>query len=437
MPARQDIYVSGFRLKPYWWDAAPPETASEPLPEKTDVLVVGSGYCGLSAAAELARSGTDVTVVDAGELGCGASTRSGGMVSSGQKLVIGGAIKGVDEERRARLLEASIASFDHLKALIHHHGLDADLALTGRFFGAHVPKHYDKLRRQGELLHKYTGVTVHEVPRSEQDRITRTDFYHGGIVVDEYGGLHPAKYHRALRQLALAAGAKLRSHAAVLRVEEEAGGKRVVTARGDIWAREVLYGTNGYSADATPYLARRIVPVRSYQIATEPLPTALMDKINPGRRMITDSKRELFYTRPSPDGTRILFGGRPGAFGVDEAGAAPRLYRMMTKVWPELEEYKLSHCWSGFVGMTFDKIAHMGSHDGLNHAVGCNGNGVALMTYLGHQSALKLLGRQNRVCAFDSPQFPANPLYYGTPWFLPIVSGWYHFRDALDKRLAG
>ncbi len=148
-----------------------PETARDPLPERTDVLVVGSGYCGLSAAAELARNGVDVTVVDAEELGAGASTRSGGMVSSGQKLVIGGAIKGVDAARMERLLEDSLSSYEHLKTLIQDQGLDADLAVLGRFFGAHVPRHYDRLRRHGELLARHTGVTVHEIPKVRQHEI--------------------------------------------------------------------------------------------------------------------------------------------------------------------------------------------------------------------------------------------------------------------------
>jgi gamma-glutamylputrescine oxidase len=431
------IFADDFVTNPYWWDAAPPASFPDDLPTETDVLIVGSGYCGLSAAAELARNNVDVTVVDAGDIGSGASTRSGGMVSSGQKLVIGGAIKGVDDARMARLLEDSLASYDHLKAMITAHGLDADLAVTGRFFGAHIPADFERLRKQGVLLRKHTGVTVHEISRSEQHTISATDYYHGGIVIDEYGGLHPAKYHRALRQLAVHYGAKLRSQAAVTAIRPLGGVKEVVTGRGVIRAREVLFGTNGYGRATTPFLQRRVIPVRSYQIATEPLPADLMDELNPGRRMITDSRRELIYTRPSPDGTRILFGGRPGAFGVSETDAAPRLHRMMVRVWPQLRDVRLTHCWSGYVGMTVDKIAHMGTHADASHAVGCNGNGVALMSYLGHQSALKLLGRQNRACAFDSPAFPTHPLYHGNPWFSPIVSGWYHLRDAVDRRMAG
>lgn len=293
MPDETAVLAPNFTTDPYWWDAAPPATGREALPETTDVLVVGSGYCGLSAAAELARNGVDVTVVDAEALGAGASTRSGGMVSSGQKLVIGGAVKGVDAARMERLLADSISSYEHLRTLITEKQLDADLGVFGRYFGAHVPRHYDRLRRHGELLARHTGVTVHEIPKSRQHEVTQTDFYHGGIVIDEYGGLHPGKYHRALRRLAAESGARLRSHAPVLKVGPLVDGfHSVETGRGTIRARNVFFGTNGYTGTGNPDLRKRIVGVRSYQIATEPLPPELMAQINPGRRMITDSDRK-------------------------------------------------------------------------------------------------------------------------------------------------
>lgn len=433
------ILAPNFSTKPYWWDAAQPATFMDPLPHKTDVLIVGSGFCGLSAATELARHGVHVTVVDAEELGSGASTRTGGMVSSGQKLVIGGAIKGVDASRMERLLEDSLSSYEHLKSMIRDNDLDADLQIFGRYFGAHTPRDYDRLRRNGDLLRKHTGVTVHDIPREKQSKITKTDYYFGGIVIDDYGGLHPGKYHQALRRLAERNGAILRSHAAVISTGEvEDGFYHVRTSRGIVKARHVFFGTNGYTDHANTYLQKRIVGVKSYQIATETLPNELMEEINPGRRMITDSRRELIYSRPSPDGTRILFGTRPGLFNVAEDVAALKLYQKMIEIWPQLKGYRVSHCWSGKVAMTADKIAHIGENNGVEFAVGCNGNGVALMSYLGHQSALKILGKQNRKSAFDDPLFPPIPvpLYQGKPWFLPVVSGWYHLLDGIDRKLS-
>lgn len=428
--------LSQFTTDPYWWDAAPPEDARDPLPARADVVVVGSGYAGLSAAAELARNGTGVVVLDAEALGVGASTRSGGMVSSGQKMVMTNAVRGKARERVSELLTDSVASFEHIENLIAQENLDAGYHKCGRYFAAYVPKHFERLRRQGELLREMTGVTVHTIPRSEQHRITATDFYHGGIVVDDYGGLHPGLYARSLRDLARRCGAKLFSHAPVRGIARDAEGFAVTTGRGVIRAREVVVATNGYTGKATPKLRKRIVPVYSYQIATEPLPRELMDAINPGRRMISDSQRELYYTRPSPDGTRVLFGSRPSFIEMDERAAAANLAARLEEVWPQLSTFRITHSWRGKVAMTFDKVAHMGQDDGVHYAVGCNGNGVALMTYLGHQTALKLLGKANKVCAFDTPDFPTEPYYAGRPWFLPIVSAWYHLRDGIDRKLS-
>jgi glycine/D-amino acid oxidase-like deaminating enzyme len=432
----RNIFTGDFKATPYWWDAAPPESYRDPLPEQADVVIVGSGYCGLSAAVELARNGTDVVVLDAAEIGSGASTRSGGMVSSGQKLVVGGAIKGVPPDLFERMIEDSIASFQHIQDLIGVEKLDADLTISGRFFGAHTPRAYDDLRRMGNVLHEKTGVTVHEVPRGRQREAIGSDHYYGGIVIDEYGGLHPGKYHRALRDLAASSGAVLRSHARVRRISPSGAGFAVDTSRGVIQASRVIVTTNGYTDEATPDLQRRVVPARSYQIATERLEPDLMAELIPGGRMISDTKRDLFYTRPSPDGTRILFGTRPGIFEVSDEAAAGVLHSRMCEVWPQLAGRRISHVWSGYVGMTFDKTAHMGERDGIVHAVGCNGNGVALMTYLGHRTALKLLGRQNRPCAFDREAFPSHPLYRGKAWFLPVVGGWYRIRDRMDRLAA-
>ncbi len=430
-----NVLASTFTTDPYWWDAARPEDALDDLPGETDVAIVGSGYCGLSAATELARQGREALVLEAGALGSGASTRSGGMVSSGQKLLVSGALKGVPAEDFARLIEDSIASFTYLKDLIEREALDADLQIWGRFFGAHSPGHYRRLREIGSILHAKTGVTVHDIGRNQQQAIVGSDYFHGGILVDDYGGLHPGKYHRALRLRAETSGAMLRSHAGVLSIKPEGKRFRVSTARGDVLAGTVVVTTNGYTGAATPELVRRVVPVRSYQIATEPLDADLLKRINPGRRMITDTKRDLFYARPSPDGTRMIFGTRPSVFEIDETTAAPRLHAAMSTVWPDLRDARITHCWSGNVGMTFDKTAHIGLQDGVHYALGCNGNGVALMTYLGHQLGLKLLGRQNRPSAFDRPTFPTHPLYRKSRWFLPVVGAWSRLRDKSDRWL--
>jgi gamma-glutamylputrescine oxidase len=435
MPRFDDIYSQDFKEAPYWWEAAEPETNLDPLPEKVDVVIVGSGYAGMNAATHLARAGRSVVVLDSDRIGSGCSTRSGGMVSSGQKLVVGGAIKGIDPALISRLIGESNESFEYMKTLVETEKLDAGLELKGRFFGANTAKDFETLKRHGALLSEKTGVSAHYFDRDSQREVIGSDYYHGGMVIDEYGGLHPGMYHRALRERAKAAGVMLRSHARAGIVKDGPNREKIVpTARGTIRATNVIIATNGYTqADASPELARRLVPVKSYQIATEPLPADLLAQLIPQSRMVSDTRRDLIYSRVSPDGTRLLFGSRPGVFEMSERQAAKRIYARMLAIWPQLAGVKITHSWVGSVAMTVDKLAHIGERDGANFAVGCNGNGVALMTYLGYQTARKILGEQNMPSAFDREKFTSVPFYSGKPWFLPVFTGWYRLRDFLDR----
>ncbi|MBL6456552.1 FAD-dependent oxidoreductase [Belnapia sp. T6] len=421
-----------FRADPYWWDAAPPETTeAEPLPAEVEFLIVGSGFAGLSAALEAARAGVAVAVLDGGPLGGGASSRSGGMVSSGQKLVLTEALRGLPAEKTQAALEDSKATFEFLKDLVRREGLDADLQLTGRFFGAFTPAHLATLHRNAETLRAKTGVTIRILSRAEQRAEVGSDYFHGGFVVEDYGGVHPAKLNQALRGAARAAGAALHSHARVLGTTRRGDGRHEVrTSRGTVLAGHVLFATNGYTDAASPWLHRRIIPVMSYQIATEPLPRALMDQLIPHRRMVTDSRKELTYTRPSPDGTRILFGCRPRALQAEPETLALRLRDRMLRIWPELADYRITHAWGGFVGMTADRLPHIAEHEGVMHAVGCNGNGVALMTFLGWHATQLVLGRTNRRAFFADIPFPALPLPpAANPVIVPVMSAAYHLRD--------
>ena len=414
---------------PYWWDAAPPEDSRIELPGRVDVAIVGSGFAGLSAALEAARAGASTLVLDGGALGGGASSRSGGMVSSGQKLVLTEALKGLPVAAQVAALEDSKATFEFLKDLVAREGLDADLQLRGRFFGAFAPSHLETLRRNAETLHRRTGVTIRVLSREEQREEVGSSYFHGGFVVEEYGGLHPAKLNRALRDAARRAGARLASHARVLSTAREGGGHVLRTARGEVRAEQVLFATNGYTDGASPWLARRVLPVASYQVATEELPPGLMDRLVPRRRMVTDSRKELTYARPSPDGTRILFGCRPRALDADPARLAGRLRDRMLRIWPELATLRITHAWGGYVGMTADRIAHVAEKDGVLHAVGCNGNGVALMTFLGWHAAQLMLGRTNRRAFFADIPFPALPMAARAPGFVALASAAYHLRD--------
>ena len=199
--AASRFFDPSFQAAPYWWDAAPPEDASnQDLPARTDLVIIGSGFAGLSAALEAARAGASVAVLDAGPLGGGASSRSGGMVSSGQKLVLTAAIAGLSAAQAQAALEDSKATYEFLQALIAREGLDADLQLCGRFFGAFTPAHLARLHRNAEALATRTGVQVRVLSRAEQYEEVGSDYFHGGFVVADYGGVHPRQVEQGAAQ---------------------------------------------------------------------------------------------------------------------------------------------------------------------------------------------------------------------------------------------
>jgi glycine/D-amino acid oxidase-like deaminating enzyme len=152
---------------------------------------------------------------------------------------------------------------------------------------------------------------------------------------------------------------------------------------------------------------------------------------------LADTKRVLCYYRMSPDGKRMIFGGRARFTQVTPAVSAPILHRFMTDRFPQLKGIRVTHAWTGNVAFTWDALPHTGTLGGMHYALGCNGSGVAMMTYLGRQTARRIMGGANSTCGFELEEFPDFPLYNGSPnWALPAVGAYYRFRDGLSRALA-
>lgn len=425
--------LSGLTLTPYWWEAAPrptlPETA---LPKQVDALVVGSGYTGLSAALTLARGGRSVLVCEAELPGHGASSRNGGGVGTQPfKLGFTQMERTFGREQAIQVYREGIGSVDYMEALIAREQIQCHFTRSGRFLGAWRPRDYEAMAREVELLNRHVGYRMAMLPRAEQDRQIATGVYHGGRVNQGDGVVHPGLYHQGLLDRVLAAGAMVAARTPVTGVEKAADGFLVHTSRGTIRARDVLVGTNGYTEGAVPYLARRLIPVASQIIATEPLAPERVRRLMPAGNMIVDSKHTVHYYRTSPDGTRILMGGRPTLGEALPEVSAAHLRRFMVRVFPELSDTRISHSWGGRLGFTFDKLPHIGMADGIRHAGGYQGSGVAMSTWLGHKMALQTLGEPEGATALDGRHFPSMPFYRGRPWFLSAVALWYRLLDKL------
>jgi glycine/D-amino acid oxidase-like deaminating enzyme len=201
-------------------------------------------------------------------------------------------------------------------------------------------------------------------------------------------------------------------------------------ARGSIVARNVVVATNGYTKAATPWLQRRVIPIGSYIIATEPIARATMARLMPRDRVVSDTRKVVYYYRASPDGERILFGGRVSHNETDPRVSGPRLHGELTRLFPELATVRVSHSWMGFVAYTFDEMMRAGQHDGIHYAMGYCGSGVGMAGYLGMRVGQQVLGLKEGATAFDTLPFDSRPYYHGNPWFLAPSIMYYRWRDS-------
>lgn len=427
------------KTTPYWWEDAPVQPLPETLLEKqVDVAIVGAGYAGLSAALSLARAGRSVAVFDRQHPGEGASSRNGGITSGNIRLDHATLVRKFGQDRAMAIEAEGKLARQHLYDLLAAEGIDCDFQAVGRFSGALGAQDYEHLARGAEQLHRTLGIESFAVPQSEQRDYIGSDFFRGGSVRMDIGGLQPAKFIAELLRVAQEAGVVIHSGTPVEKVAQEAGRYVVTTARGKVNAGKVMICTNGYADGMDTWLRRRIVPVRSRIIATEELPADLMAELMPKRMMMSDTRTLGFYFRPSPDGKRILIGGRDGTSLEDPSKPVAYLRENLLSIFPELEQIRITHTWFGLVAMQRDMIPRIFERKGMIYATGFCGSGVVWAPWIGRKAALKLLGETNETpSAFDFRPPTPIPFYNGKPWFMPFFMAQYRLQDKLKMRRAG
>lgn len=422
---------------PYWWDdcdfQSPPV---QPVSATCDVVIVGGGYTGLSAAIELARAGRHVQLFDRQALGKAASSRNGGMASGSIRPGRKELIKRFGEARATGILLEGKAAREDLQRFLEDEKVDCDFFLSGLFDGAMTPEEADDLRRHADFLHTTLGIEAFPLEKADVRNYIGTDLYVGGFVRKDIGGLQPAKLLAGMIRIAASTDAVIHENTAVLGSTEEAGGVRVRTERGEVFAKTLLVCTDGYTDGFDPWLRRRLVPVRSRIIATEPLGDEVMDRLMPARMMYGDMRKLSYYYRPSPDGSRILFGGRDGTTEGDPEAPTVHLQAELARLFPELRGVGITHSWFGYVAMNRDMIPRIFSRGNTVYATGYCGSGVVWARWLGKKAAFKVLGDKDQPSsAFDFDTAPkAVPFYSGRPWFIPIVYSMYERHDKKTLR---
>ena len=439
-----NLFHPTYKREPFWWEAScPTDEYSEALPSSTDVLVVGSGYAGLSAALELIRAGLHVTVVDALTFGEGASSRSGGGVSAG--VNIGKGISGGPGQSKKfakdslllkKLLVESLSAYELIEKLVREENIECYFEQRGRFIGAVNQQHYEEMKVKVDYLNEMIKLGARLIPQAEQHKEIGSSFYCGGMVIEKAAKLHPSLFHRGLLNTCHKEGVKLCSRTRVERIKRSGHKFEIITENGKSKSEHVIIATNGYTGDLSPFLRKHIVPISSQIIVTENLPEELAAELIPNGRTISESSRITSYYRLLPGNRRVMYGGRARFNSIHPDISAHLLHNMMIKRWPQIKEARITHSWSGFVAMTADSLPHIGIHNGIHFCTGCNGSGIAMMTYLGKKTAQNIIYGTISQSVYSKIDFPIVPIpfYRGNPWFLPIVGNYYRYLDSKERK---
>jgi glycine/D-amino acid oxidase-like deaminating enzyme len=419
---------------PFWMDdfPRPDRLPVVGLPDEAGVVVVGAGVTGLSAARRLARAGADVAVVDAGVIGAGASTISGGMTIYGLKAGVAETMDRYGRDLGLEMWQASLDAVDLVDRIVTTDAIDCDFHRSGAVELGYTDRDRNAFVKESAWMAKELGFDTRLVSGSEMASVVGSERFAAALVDDFSGGLHPAKYTYGLAEAAVRAGASLVEHAAVLGITRDGSSFVVRTALGSIRADEVLVATNGYTGDLVPGLQRRIIPVGSYIVVTEPLSPEVAAEVVPEGRMLWTARRFLNYFRLTPDG-RLLMGGRHNlSTDLDLAESARDLRATILDFYPQLAPYEITHSWSGRVGVTFDLQPHITRFDGVWVAAGYSGHGMATGTYLGDEVGGMMSGEVERNPFADIP-WAGKWFYRKRPWFLPAAALLYRQMDRMGR----
>ena len=417
---------------PYWWAAAPPQDFEmDSWPTRADVVIIGGGYTGFGAAIPLARAGLDVVVLERDQIGSGASTRNGGITSGNLRVSLDKLTKKFGEEKAMPFYREGKTAREDLFDFIKTEKIECDLQNCGRVVGALRPESFEGMKRDAEKFNVLLDINTTICTRAELPDYIDTSRYCGGILRDDIGGIHPAKLLAGMCKVALAESAKISTQTKVLSVGKTnqastASGFRVETSRGVISAGHVISATNAYTDAGQPWLRRRLVPVISEMIATEELGENMVRSLMPGLNMYGEALQLGHYYRPSPDGKRILLGGR--RMSPDPAKARDRLINGLTSIFPQLSRVSISNHWFGFVAFPFDQLPKLAVHDGVIYPTGFCGSGTVWARWLGQKAAYMVLD-DLQDSAFQGIPFRTMPFYSGDPWFLPLAMSFYKIQD--------
>lgn len=402
--------------------------------EPVNIAVIGGGITGISLALHAAEAGARVAVLEAHEIGWGASGRNGGHVPPATKLEPAELLRRYGPEAGMRLIDTVASGPELVFEITRKYGIEADVARSGVISAAFTPKSLETLRRRTEFW-QARGANVEFLDRAGSARLIGTDRYLGSSMDPRGGTINPLAYVRGMAKAVADQGAHIFEHSAVIGFSRKGTAWRVATAGGTIRADAVALCMNAYSDGISRQLQTSIVPVRAYQFLTEPLPEAALKTILPGRHGLTDTRRLMSGIRVHSSGG-LLFSGLGTPFG---SLAKPDLAYSLGRIrglFPQLPEVTLRHWWTGWMAMNREnawKIHELAP--GMVAALGCNGRGLVIGTILGRELAEFLRGKPASELILPFSPIKREPLFDVHAPLVNALVTYYRIRDAIDDRL--
>lgn len=423
-----------------WAATAPERVTTAPLKGdiEADTVVIGGGFSGLSAALHLAREGREVVLLEGQAVGWGASGRNNGQViptltSAEPDAWV--ARYGDTGRRFAELIGQSAATtFD----IIRREGINAEAEQAGWFQPAHSPGRVKLSAKRVEAWRRF-GLEVDLLDRAATTALLGSDFWYGGMLAPSGGHINPLALARGLAGAVERHGGKIFEQSPVQRFERVGGEWVALTHHGRVRARALILATNAYTGELAPHLAsklaRSIVPVLSWQMATNPISDNLRARILPGRQAVSDTRGDLRFFRYDARNRLITGGAVMGSWKVADRVRA-KAARNLAEAFPDLGVPEMTHVWSGFIGMNWDRFprVHALGPDGWAW-VGCNGRGVALGTALGREIARAVAGEDPRGLALPVTEPHPFPFHAIVRRVAPTYLAWLRRKDLVEPKL--
>lgn len=427
------IYQSPVSPGYSWYEATVgqrPEYAPLDGDLRTDIIIVGGGFTGLSAAAHLAKAGVNVALIEAHRLGDGASGRNGGQLGTGQRAWAEELEAELGFARAKALFDLAEEAKTHLLDFAAANSIEIDY-MPGQMSVAHKERYVDDYRAHAEIMGERFGYphTTYMDKEETAERLGSTRYF-GGTRDTGTGHIHPLKLVIGTAQAAAKNGGLLFERTRADSIKAEAGKVRVATPRGTITADKCLVATNAYGGELEPTTAAHLMPIGSFIGATVPLDSD--SPVLPGGESVDDSRFVVRYFRKSKDG-RLLFGGREIYSKADPRNIRAQIRRQIAKVYPSLRDIEITHAWGGYVGITLPRRPFVREvMPNVIAAGGYSGHGVMLANFTGKLYAEAVRGNRDRLKLFEDlkiPPFPGGRRL--RPALLFLALNWYALRDRI------